>query len=104
MHVFTALFGFLTPILVSAWIGSRVSQPWGAFFLGWISTPIVAFVTALVLIGFINTPTANLVAIELPIAGLGFGLLSGGIAAFIAYRRGKAGVVGGNDLPPPDNG
>lgn len=104
MQFFTALFGLLTPILGGAWIGSRVRNPWGAFFLGWLATPIVALGTALILALIINTPTANLVAIELPIIGIGLGLISGGIAAFIAHRRGKAGSVGTGNLPPTLNG
>lgn len=87
MQVMTGLAGFLTPLLIGSWIGTRARHPVAAFFLGWIATPFVAFVTALGLIAFIDSPMADMVAIELPIAGIGIGLISGTAAVIIVRRR-----------------
>lgn len=87
MPVFLALFGFLTPIVLGNWIGTRARYPAGAFFLGWMMTPVMGCVTALVMMTMMTDPRATWVAVELPIAGLALGLLSGGIAAFLVHQR-----------------
>lgn len=87
MQIFTGLFGFVTPILLATWIGTRLRRPLGAFFLGWVATPIAAIPVALILMVLMDTPLATIVAVELPIACIFLGLLSGGLAAFIVHRR-----------------
>lgn len=87
MQIFTGLFGFVTPILLATWIGTRLRRPLGAFFLGWIATPFAAIPVALILMVLMDTPLATIVAVELPIASIVLGLISGGLAAFIVQRR-----------------
>ncbi|MBS0262631.1 MAG: hypothetical protein JSS02_11825 [Planctomycetes bacterium] len=87
MPAISIVIGFLAPILIGTWIGRSASRPIRGFFLGWVATPIMAAIAALLLIATIQEPFATIVAVESPIVGLATGLISGGFSALLVRRR-----------------
>jgi len=82
------------PVIVGAWIGSRVQRGWIAFILGWVVTPVAGFVLAFVAesIAYASNPSRSgggLLVIVLPLICVFTGLIAG-IAAVLVVELRKA--------------
>jgi hypothetical protein len=90
--VVASLLCFVLPVGIAAWIGARLGRPWPAFFLGLVSAPLVGFLFALIyaLTASQSNNAGWLIMMEMPIVGIGMGLVAGIVAAVVVRRRGMS--------------
>jgi predicted MFS family arabinose efflux permease len=89
-----SLFVFGIAIGFGVFVGSRARRPLAAFFLAWFTTPVAGCVTSFLIA--ICSPVPNsvgwLLLLEMPIIGIGLGLIAGVAATLITRRREKIAV------------
>jgi hypothetical protein len=90
--VVASLLCFVLPIGIAAWTGARLRRTWPAFFLGLVSAPLVGFLFALIyaLTASQSNNAGWLIMLEMPIVGIGMGLVAGIVAAVVVRRRGMS--------------
>ena len=71
MQILFSLFALLTPCMLGTWVGTSNGRPLQAFFVGWLATPMAAFVMAFVNIFFRTIRTRGARCSNCPSSGSG---------------------------------
>lgn len=108
--IFTLLYSWGGPLAIGTWVGTFGRRPSTAFGLGWIATPIAGIVLNALLLFVLLPAVLRTNANQAPewqslligslVSGSLFGLMAGGLAAWIVGRRTSHGTVGPPDTPP----
>ncbi len=95
-----SLFVFGTAIALGTLIGTRARRPLSAFFLAWIATPLAGCVIAYVVAICSSVPNSVgwLILLEMPIIGIGLGLISGMAATLIVRQRQRKNAITATNL------
>jgi hypothetical protein len=83
------LAAFVVPPVVASGIGVRAHQPSTAFWVAWVSTPVMALAIAIVFEIFLHARSGGLTLLTLPAVGVGTGLLAGVVATLIVKQSGR---------------
>jgi hypothetical protein len=100
LAILASLVVYLGSCVLGVWMGTRARHPWLALLLGWLATPLVGFVLALLIevvlyplvksLGLLHDPYSSgrgMLLIIMPIVGLLSGLPAGIVAAVVVWRR-----------------